>query len=101
MPSHVPRSLEPYKKREQFEQRAAELRAAVTSGAGVERIACLAEQVRRAAFGFIKGRRHLVRGNDIARQLDNLQREEERWQGLGAEEIVKEVVQAPGPKGPG
>jgi hypothetical protein len=92
MPSHIPRSLEPYKKREQFEQRVGQLRAAIVSGASAERIACLAEKVRLAALGLVKGRRHLVRGGDMERQLENLQREEERWLGFGAEEIVKEVT---------
>ena len=92
MPSFVPRSLEPYQKRGLFEKRVRQLRAAVKSGASCLRVSSAAEKVRLAALAVIKAKRALVQGMNRARQLDNLQREEDRWSALTAEEIIAQVA---------
>jgi hypothetical protein len=88
VPSFVPRSLEPYKKRELFDKRVLQLRGAVKSGASAVRVANAAEKVRLAALAVIKAKRALIVGEDRARQLENLRRDEERWLSLSPEDIV-------------
>ncbi len=92
MPAFVPRSYEPYKKREQLDKRLLALRGAVNAGASAERIAGAAEEVRLAALAIVKARRSILAGwredDAVARQLRNLQRDEERWVSLSVEAIV-------------
>jgi hypothetical protein len=90
VPSHVPRDLEPYKKRALFDKRVRQLRAAV--GARPDRLSDAAEKVRRAALAVVKAKRALCRGADRAKQLSNLRREEERWLALAVEDIIAQVA---------
>jgi hypothetical protein len=92
MPSFVPRSLEPYQKRELFEKRVRELRGAVKAGVSASRVASAAEKVRLAALAVVKAKRALVRGTDRVQQISNLQQEEDRWLALTAEEIVAQLA---------
>jgi hypothetical protein len=92
MPSFVPRSLEPYQKRELFEKRVRELRGVVKAGARTSRVSNAAEKVRLAALAVVKAKRVLVRGTDRVQQLSNLQQEEGRWLALTAEEIVTQFA---------
>jgi hypothetical protein len=92
MPAFVPRGLEPYQKRDLFEKRVRQLRAAVRSSASGPHVSSAAEKVRLAALALIKAKRALVRGNNRARQLDNLKQEEERWLALTPDEIVAQIV---------
>jgi hypothetical protein len=92
MPSFVPRSLEPYQKRELFEKRVRELRGVVKAGEGASRVSNAAEKVRLAALAVVKAKRALVRGTDRVQQLSNLQQEEGRWLALRAEEIVAQFA---------
>jgi hypothetical protein len=92
MPSFVPRSLEPYRKRDLFEKRVRQLRGAVKAGANASRVSHAAEKVRLAALAVIKAKRALVRGTDRVQQLSNLQQEEDRWLALTAEQIVAQFA---------
>lgn len=105
MPSFVPRSLEPYQKRELLEKRISQLRSAIATGASQERLATAAEKVRSATMGVIKARRsllaeHLVAltggrttypdAEAISRQLTNLNDEEQQWRSLAPDAIVEQ-----------
>ena len=101
MPSFAPRSLEPYKKRAQLEQRIVELRAALgrDSTAAVLKAA---ENLRTAKLGVIKAKRHLIASTPAAltglekhpyreallRQLANLDRERNWWSSAPVEHII-------------
>ncbi|MGL6097440.1 MAG: hypothetical protein ACRC7O_16785, partial [Fimbriiglobus sp.] len=86
MPSFVPRSNEPYQKRELFDKRRLALRGAVNAGATADRVAGTAEKVRLAALAVITAERSLLASRSVSdartRQSDNLRRDEERWLGL-------------------
>jgi hypothetical protein len=102
MPSFVPRSLEPYQKKELLEKRIVELQAAVCSGAGPARLSKAAEKVRSAALAVVKAKRAIIashptsqtgskaynRAESLAPELANLEQEYERWSSLSVEEIV-------------
>jgi len=92
VPSFVPRSLEPYKKRELFDKRVLQLRGAINSGADAVRVAKAAEKVRLAALAVIKAKRALIVGANRERQLRNLDQEEERWSSLSLDDIVTQFV---------
>jgi len=94
VPSFIPRSLEPCKKRELFDKRVLQLRAAVNSGASAGRLANAAEKVRLAALTVVKAKRTMIGGNDRVLQLRNLQEEEKHWSALTVEEIVAQCAEA-------
>lgn len=100
MPSHVPRYLEPYKKRELLKRRQRVLLQAIKSGARRASLARLAAKVREAQLAVIKAQRlligdkHLLVTNtpnpQVVRQLANLDAQEARWRSITDVEIVAE-----------
>ena len=102
MPSFAPRTLEPYKKREQLGRRTVELRTAVRFGA-TTRVMKAAEKLRAAALALIKAKRHLIatqpafltglrkrpEGASLTRQLANLEAEHNWWSSATVAEIVE------------
>jgi hypothetical protein len=96
MPSFIPRSLEPYQKRELLEKRVRTLRTSVASGLAV-RISKAAEKVRSAALALIKAQRSLLPltldTEALTRQVQNLQQEEERLLSLTTEAIVEQFAE--------
>jgi hypothetical protein len=89
--------MEPYQKRELLDKRLLALRGAINAGASAVRVANAVEKVRLAALAVIKAQRSLLDGRReseaLTRQLDNLQRDEERWQSLSVEAIVALAVE--------
>lgn len=98
MPTFVPRSMEPYKKRELLDKRWLALRGVINAGATAECVASAAEKVRLAALAVIKAQRSLLdcrlESEVLTRQLDNLQRDEARWLSLSVESIVSQIPDA-------
>src|SRR5262249_52972200 len=92
MPSHIPRSLEPYSKLELLEKREQQLRIAIAKSASVSAIGRAAEHVRKAQLAVLKARRELIRyespTDDVAKQLSKLSEMEVAWQGKSVREIV-------------
>lgn len=102
MPSYVPRGLEPYQEQELFEKRVDELRTAVRSNAPAAKLAMAAEKVRAAALAVIKAKRSIIashpasqtgleehpQGKSLARQLEHLERESQRWLSFSVDEIA-------------
>jgi hypothetical protein len=99
VPSFIPRSLEPYQKRELLAKRLSSLRAAVAAGSSATRVSNAAEKVRSAALALIKAQRSLLPLNleseALARQVQNLKQEEEQWRALTTEAIVEQFGERP------
>ena len=102
MSNYVPRGLEPHKKREILDQRIAELRHAIRTGATPARLSKTAERVRSAALAVIKAKRAILAeirvvqsggsrfpdGDSNARQEENLAVESGRCSSATVDEIA-------------
>jgi hypothetical protein len=94
MPSYVPRSLEPYKKREILEKREQELMHALKTGFDPLKINRAAEKVRAAQLAVLKAKDDLIdyqpETEQKIHQRSNIERERTSWLNISTEDIAVE-----------
>lgn len=90
MPSHVPRSLEPYSQRESLSKREQKLRRVIAAMAPISKLHLAAEGVRSAQLLLLKAESELIRyaSDSNARQIENIERKREHWQSVSVEAIL-------------
>ena len=90
MPSHVPRSLQPYSQQESLEKRERKLRRAIAMMAPLEKLQMAAEEVRAAQLLLAKAESELIRYSDDAnaRRIKNIELRRAHWQTISVEAIL-------------
>lgn len=90
MPSHVPRSLQPYSQQESLEKRERKLRRAIATMAPLEKLQMAAEEVRAAQLLLAKAEFEFIRYSDDAnaRRIKNIELRRVHWQTISVEAIL-------------
>jgi hypothetical protein len=99
MPSHPPRSQEPYKKKELLFKREQQLRHALSSGVAPAKVSPAAENVRAAQLMILKAEQELIRYDseteERTRQLAAIEKKRNTWQGMSVEGIIQQYSAKP------
>ena len=90
MPSHVPRSLEPYSQRQSLKKREQKLRRAISIMAPVAKLHVAAEGVRAAQLLLLKAELELIRYAEDAdaKRIKNIEQRRDHWQTTSEEAIL-------------
>ncbi len=90
MPSHVPRSLQPYSQQQSLDKREQKLRRALGIMAPVEKLKLAAEGVRAAHLLLLKAELELIRYSEDAdvRRIRKIELKRDHWQSISVEAIL-------------
>jgi hypothetical protein len=99
MPSHVPRSLQPYSQQRSLERRESQLRRAIAKMQPTQKLLAAAEKVRSAQLLVCKAELELIRYSegarserlksmDLAKRMASIERKRYHWQAITVEEIL-------------
>ncbi len=92
MPTHPPRSLEAYKKKELLARREEQLRHALSSGAAPAKVSRAAENLRAAQLAILKAEQELIRyrveTEEKHLRMASIAEKRATWQAMPAEEII-------------
>jgi hypothetical protein len=90
MPSHVPRSQQPYSKRQSLDKREQKLRRAISIMAPAEKLQLAAEGVRSAQLLILKAELELIRysADADAKRIKTIELKRDHWQSISVEAIL-------------
>jgi hypothetical protein len=99
MPSHVPRSLQPYSQQLSLEKSESQLRRAIAKMQPTQRLHAAAEKVRSAQLLVYKAELELIRYSEVAyserlrsvdlsKRMASIERKRNHWQTITVEAIL-------------